>query len=86
MSLLTCWQRKQVINVCDGRCLGCIKDLEIDPETGQVLSIIVPNKNGFWGLFGCNKDYVVSWCDIKKIGDDVIMVDIREGTFFNNHR
>ena len=79
MSLMTCWQRKQVINVCDGRCLGNIKDLEIDPNTGQVISIIVPNKSGFLGFLGCNKDFVVPWCEIRKIGEDVIMVDIREG-------
>ncbi|MBQ9625414.1 MAG: YlmC/YmxH family sporulation protein [Clostridia bacterium] len=76
MSLLTCWQKKQVINVCDGHCLGTIKDLEIDSNTGQILSIIVPDKKGLLGLFGFNRDYVVPWCDIRKIGDDVIMVDI----------
>lgn len=79
MSLLTCWQKKQVINVCDGRCLGNIRDLEIDPNTGQIISIIVPNKNGVLGVFGCNKDYVIPWCEIRKVGDDVIMVDVRDG-------
>lgn len=80
MSLYTCWQRKQVINICDGKYLGTVRDLEIDPNTGKILSIVVPNRSGVLGVFGCNKDFVIPWCEIKKIGDDVIMVDIRQGT------
>ncbi len=79
MSVLSCWQKKQVINVCDGKCLGFICDLEIDPNTGEVIAIIVPNRSGlFWWCIG-KKDYVIPWCNIRKIGDDVIMVDIRNG-------
>lgn len=67
---------KEVINTSDGSRLGCITDMELDPEQGVVLSIIVPGPTRFLGFLRGDKDLVVPYCKIKKIGDDVILVDI----------
>lgn len=69
-------RRKEVINVCDGARLGCICDLELDACTGTVLACIVPGPARCFGLFRANEELVIPFCKIKKIGDDVILVEI----------
>lgn len=67
---------RDVINVSDGRRLGVIKDIELDLEKGQVKAIILPGIGKFMGLFGKNDDLVIPWDNIKKLGVDVILVDL----------
>lgn len=67
---------REVINLCDGRKLGTICDLEIDICTGQILSIIVPGESRLFGLIRSDEELVIPFCRIKKIGDDVILVEI----------
>ena len=35
-------REKQVVNVLDGRALGYISDIVLDPATGCIISIVVP--------------------------------------------
>lgn len=68
---------KDVINTCDGRLLGCVDDLEFDEHTGSILAIGVPVKSKQFSLFkGGSCEYAIPWCCIKKIGDDVILVEL----------
>ncbi len=67
---------REVINLCDGRKLGCICDLEIDECTGQIMSIIVPGESRFFGLIRSDEELVIPFYRIKKIGDDVILVEV----------
>lgn len=66
---------KEVINVCDGCRLGFPCDVEVDMVTGRMVAIIVPGPCRFFGLFGRSEDFVVPWDCIKRIGDDVILVE-----------
>jgi len=74
-----------VVNVKDGRRLGPIKDLDLDLERGVVKGIIVPGPSKSWGLFGGGKteDYIIPWDRVKKIGVDVILVDVNDLPEFN---
>lgn len=74
MSELRC---REVICVADGRRLGFVCDLEIEIPEGCVKSIIVPGPCRFLGLFGRKDDYVIPWGCIKRIGPDIILVDIK---------
>ncbi len=74
MSELRC---KEVICVADGRRLGFVWDLEIEIPEGCVKSIIVPGPCRFFGLFGRKDDFVIPWGCIKRIGPDIILVDIK---------
>lgn len=65
-------KNKEVIDICDGRRLGFVCDIEVDVCTGCVHAIIVPTGGFFKG-----GELVICWCDIKKIGDDIILVDSR---------
>ncbi len=67
----------EVINVVDGRRLGVICDLDIDMEAGAVRAIVVPGTGRVFGLFGGDRDYVIPWENIVKIGADTILVELK---------
>lgn len=72
-------RNKEVINLCDGCRLGCICDLEINTCDGCILAIVVPCQGRFFGFLRGEKDIVIPFNKICKIGDDVILVDIDPG-------
>ena len=69
---------KEVINVCDGGRMGCVIDLELDLCTGAILAIVVPGERNMLGLMKARDGIVIPFCRIQKIGEDVILVDMRE--------
>ena len=66
-------KNKEVVNICDGRRLGFVSDIEIDIECGRVVSLIMPSEGKMFSLSRCDPVRVL-WCDIEKIGDDVILI------------
>lgn len=72
-------RQKEVINLADGRRLGFVKDAEFSLETGRIISIILPGPWSFFRFFGREAEIVIPWRDIKKVGEEIILVDIREG-------
>lgn len=68
---------KEVICVGDGRRLGFISDVEIEVPEGCVVAIIVPGPSKFLGLLGCKDDFVIPWNCIRRIGPDIVLVDIK---------
>lgn len=74
----SCIKDREVINIRNGRRLGVVSDVEIDFEQGKITSIIIPGPGKFISLFGKDNDTTIPWSCIKKIGDDVILVDIDE--------
>ncbi len=69
-------RRKEVINICDGARLGTVCDLELDTAQGTVLSVVVPGPMRFFGLIRSAEELVIPFCRLKKIGEDVILVEI----------
>ena len=70
-------QCKEVICVNDGRRLGFITDIQIEVPEGLILAIIVPGPCRFFGLWGRNDDYVIPWGCIRRIGPDIVLVDVK---------
>ncbi len=68
---------KEVICVHDGRRLGYICDARVELPEGHILAIIVPGPCRFFGLWGRRDDYVIPWRCIRKIGPDIVLVDIK---------
>ena len=66
---------KEVINICDGCRLGFPCDVEMDMATGQLAAVVVPGAYRFFGLFGRREDIVIGWDCIRRIGDDIILVE-----------
>ncbi len=69
---------KSVINLRDCKCLGKVSDLEFDERTGCICNIIVPRGGKLCDLLKTKSDIVISVHEIKKIGPDIILVDICE--------
>ncbi|MDP2872647.1 MAG: YlmC/YmxH family sporulation protein [Bacillota bacterium] len=67
---------REIVNTIDGKRLGAISDLEIDLASGRVTALIVPGEGRFFGIFGRDEEYVIPWNRIKKIGTDVILVEV----------
>jgi len=70
-------QCKEVICVTDGRRLGYISDIRLEVPEGMVMSIVVPGPCRFFGLFGRQDDYVIPWSCIRRIGPDIVLVDVK---------
>lgn len=69
---------KEVINVCTCKCIGYVADVDIDVCNGKVCALIVPGPARLWGIFGREFEYVIPWCDIVKIGEDIILVELKD--------
>ena len=68
-------QNKTVINVIDGKNIGSIIDLEINDD-GTASGLIVEKYKFLISSFSSKKEIIIKWDQIKKIGEDVILVNI----------
>lgn len=67
---------KEIVNVVHGSRLGILgqTDLEINDQTGQIEAFIIPNYKWF-GLMKEGEETKIRWRSIKKIGEDMIIVE-----------
>ena len=66
---------KEVIDVQDGRRLGKVMDLEFSVEDSRITALVVPSETSFLqSLRGEKCGLVIPWEDVRRIGDDVILV------------
>lgn len=67
-------KRKEAVNLLDGKRLGRVTDVVFTWPECRVLGIVVPGNKGFhWG----KADLFIDMRCIKKIGIDVILVEIK---------
>jgi YlmC/YmxH family sporulation protein len=65
---------KEVVNIRDGKMLGCVIDLEFDVLTGRICRLVLPPP-GRLAIFSSPKNNIyIPWDHIEKIGDDIILV------------
>ncbi len=67
-------QNKDVINTNDGKRIGSIIDVSITDD-GRLLSFVIDHGK-FFSRFTNHGEIEVAWSQIKKIGEDVILVSI----------
>ena len=65
--------------------LGCVVDVDIDVCDGKVLAIIIPVPGKICGILGSDGEYVIPFGCIKKIGPDIILVEICEEKFLQKY-
>ncbi len=68
-------KKKNVVNVLDGRDLGKVSDVAFTYPEGKVKAIIVPGKKN---SFFRSSELIINFCCVEKIGDDAILVRLRE--------
>ena len=65
--------------------LGGVVDLQINVCSGAIEALIVPGPGKFCGFFGTDSEYVIPFACIKKIGPDIILVEIKEEKFLQKY-
>ena len=73
-------RHKDIVNITDGRRLGYIRDVDIDLQAGQINAVVIPGEAGFFSFFARGDDMVmvIPWRQIKRIGVDVILVELTQ--------
>jgi YlmC/YmxH family sporulation protein len=68
---------KEIVDVKRAERLGVLgqTDLEINEQTGQIEALLIPTMKWF-GLKKQGNEVRVPWRHIKKIGNDMIIIDI----------
>lgn len=67
-------QKKDIVFLKDGKKLGKIIDAEIEVNTGLLKNLLI-EKRSIKSLFTSEGDMLINFNQIKKIGEDVILVD-----------
>ena len=75
MARISDMRQKEGINIYDGRRFGFVCDVEFSVENGKIEALVVPSETKLLGLMGKNNGVSIPWEAIKKIGDDIILVD-----------
>ncbi len=71
-------RQKEVINIKTGKRLGNIIDYDIDLRSGRITGVSVPVQGKFSILSKNDQDIFVAWEKIKKIGDDVVLIETED--------
>ena len=67
-------QNKDIINISDGKKIGNIIDVVI--EDGKMTTLIVEKSKFLVSMFSNKNEIEISWDNVSKIGEDVILVNI----------
>lgn len=70
-------QTKEIIDISSGKRVGSISDLIVDSK-GSITKLLLDKKIGKRLLTNYKEDTELSWSQIIKIGDDIILVDTRK--------
>ena len=66
-------KEKEIINVADGKKLGRVEDVIFDKDRGTVVGIVIPGEKR---LFRRSEDIFIPIEELKRIGEDVILVKL----------
>ncbi len=72
-------REKQVVCIKDGAILGFVNDVELDTETGRLVSVVIYGRKVFFGLLGRDNDFRIPWESIEVFGEDSILVNFEGG-------
>ena len=69
-------QRKDIVNVNDGKVIGRIIDAIINEEDGSFEGFVIEKSKYIISLFSTEGDITIKFSQIKKLGSDVILVEL----------
>ena len=78
MGRMSLFRNNEVVNLSDGRRLGYVCDADVNFESGRLEAIMVAGTGKLFGSPSKDAELIIPFEKIRKIGDDVIIVDIEE--------
>jgi len=71
---------KELVNLNNGERLGIIADSDIivDEKTGKIISLLIPERRFQLRLFGGSQEFEIPWESIRKIGQDMIIIEVED--------
>ena len=66
-------QLKEIVNIVNGKRVGNIIDCIVD-DKGNIKTLVLEERRG---RKFTHEEYNITWSQIVKIGDDIILVDTR---------
>ena len=69
-------QRKDIINIKDGKKVGRIIDVGFDQSNGYLIKFVIERTHFVRNLLSTNENLSIKFTQIKKLGEDVILIDI----------
>ena len=85
-SRITKLRDKEIIDIRNGSRYGYVGDLEIDLESGKVRTLVVPGRLRLFGLLGRERERVFPWESVRRIGEDIILVEGPEEVIWEKTR
>lgn len=74
---LTELQNKDIVDIETGKVIGDIIDVSFEND-GSLSSLIVEKKKFLISMFSSKDEIEVKWNQVKKIGEDVILIELKE--------
>ena len=78
MGRMSLFRNNEVVNLSDGRRLGYVCDADVNFETGRLEAIMVAGTGKLFGCAAKDAELIIPFEKIRKIGDDVIIVEIED--------
>ena len=69
-------QKKDIINIKNGKKIGKIIDIEFDVDSGYMIHFVIERTHIMRNIFSQTEDICIKFTQIKKMGEDVILIDI----------
>ena len=68
-------QKKDIVNIEDGKIVGKIIDVEFDVSSGYMKHFVIERTNFVRSIFSSVDEMCISYNQIKKMGEDVILIE-----------
>ena len=69
-------QRKDIVNINDGRIIGRVIDADISEKDGSLICLVIEKSKYLRNFFSNESEVTIKFEQIKKLGSDVILIEI----------
>lgn len=70
-------QKKNIVELSTGKIVGKIIDVDFNIEDGKLTGFVLERSKYLKSIFSTESDLIIKYEEIKKIGTDVILVEIQ---------
>lgn len=70
-------QRKNIVELSTGKIVGKIIDVDFNIDDGKLKGFVIERSKYLKNIFSGDTDIIIKYEEIKKIGEDVILVEVK---------